>query len=125
MRHMASPAPQIIPHVNGTENLGKGRHSNKTALRVVGGEIRPHDVPFSLRRACCVQRRGSRWQNIRDLIALAPPEGATVRIRAEGPDADKAMQAVEQMIHSRSDEDHLRNANEQKNTLTNEDQLSR
>jgi hypothetical protein len=113
MRHMASPAPQIIPHVNGTENLGKGRHSKKTALRVVGGEIRPHDVPFSLRRACCEQRQGSRWQK-RSRPSLGPPEGTTVRIRAEGPDADKAMQAVEQMIHSRSDEDHLRNANEQK-----------
>jgi phosphocarrier protein len=40
-------------------------------------------------------------KSVLDLITLAPPEGATVRIRAEGPDAAEAMHAVEQMIQSR------------------------
>jgi phosphotransferase system HPr (HPr) family protein len=39
-------------------------------------------------------------KSVLDLITLAPPEGATVRIRAEGPDAAEAMHAVEQLIQS-------------------------
>ena len=39
-------------------------------------------------------------KSVLDLITLAPPEGATVRLRAKGPDAAEAMHAVEQMIQS-------------------------
>jgi phosphotransferase system HPr (HPr) family protein len=43
-------------------------------------------------------------RNVLELITLDPPEGSTVRIRAEGPDAAEAMHAVEQLIQSRPDE---------------------
>ena len=39
-------------------------------------------------------------KSVLDLMTLAPPEGSTVRIRAEGPDAAEAMHALEQLIQS-------------------------
>ena len=39
-------------------------------------------------------------KSVLDPITLAPPEGATVRLHAKGPDAAEAMHAVEQMIQS-------------------------
>ena len=36
-----------------------------------------------------------------ELMTLAPPEGATVRIRAEGPDAGEAMHALKHLMETR------------------------
>ena len=44
-------------------------------------------------------------KNVLELMALAPPEGSTVWIRVEGPDAAEAMHAVDQLVQSDSDED--------------------
>jgi phosphotransferase system HPr (HPr) family protein len=43
-------------------------------------------------------------KSVLDLMTLAPPEGSTVRVRAEGPDAAKAMDALERLMRSRPDE---------------------
>jgi phosphotransferase system HPr (HPr) family protein len=43
-------------------------------------------------------------KNVLDLMTLAPPEGSTVRVRAEGPDAAKAMHALEQLMQSQPGE---------------------
>jgi len=43
-------------------------------------------------------------KSVLDLMTLAPPEGSTVRVRAEGPDAVEAIHAVEQFARSRTDE---------------------
>jgi phosphotransferase system HPr (HPr) family protein len=43
-------------------------------------------------------------KNVLDLITLDPPEGSTVKICAEGPDAAEAIYAVEQMIQLRSED---------------------
>jgi phosphotransferase system HPr-like phosphotransfer protein len=62
-------------------------------------------------------------RNILELITLAPPEGSTVRIRAEGPDAAEAMHAVEQLIQSQSDENcahDLQDRHQEKNKRMNE-----
>src|SRR5260370_20511516 len=42
-------------------------------------------------------------KSVMDLMTLAPPEGAQVWIRIEGPDAAAAMHAVDQFTQSRSD----------------------
>jgi phosphocarrier protein HPr len=39
-------------------------------------------------------------KNVLDLMTLSPPEGSTVRVRAEGPDAAEAMHALEQLMQS-------------------------
>ena len=106
MRHMASPAPEIIPHVNGTEKLEEDVIIKKQ--RNVWSEAR---FVRTMSRFHCdvrVAYNGKEvdGKNVLDLIALAPPEGATVRIRAEGPDAAKAMHAVAQLIQSSSDQNH-------------------
>jgi len=44
-------------------------------------------------------------KSVLELMTLAPPEGTKVRIRIEGPDAAKAMHAVDQFIQRRSDDD--------------------
>jgi phosphotransferase system HPr (HPr) family protein len=44
-------------------------------------------------------------KNVLDLITLDAPEGSTVHIRADGPDAAQAMDAVEQLIQSQSNGD--------------------
>ena len=37
-------------------------------------------------------------KSVLDLMTLTPPEGSTVRVRAEGPDAGEAMHALEQLM---------------------------
>ena len=44
-------------------------------------------------------------KSVLDLMALAPPDGSTVRVSVEGPDAADAMRAVERLIESHSEED--------------------
>jgi phosphocarrier protein len=39
-------------------------------------------------------------KNVLDLMTLAPPEGSTVRVTADGPDAAEAMHALEQLTQS-------------------------
>jgi phosphocarrier protein len=43
-------------------------------------------------------------KSVLDLMTLAPPEGSTVLVRAQGPDAAKAMHTIEQLMRSRPDE---------------------
>jgi len=44
-------------------------------------------------------------KSVLDLMTLAPSEGSTVRVSAEGPDAVEAIHAVEQLVQSRPNED--------------------
>jgi phosphotransferase system HPr (HPr) family protein len=44
-------------------------------------------------------------KSILDLMTLAPSEGSTVRVSAEGPDAIEAIHAVGQLVRSRIDKD--------------------
>ena len=43
-------------------------------------------------------------KSVLGLMTLVPPEGSTVRVRAEGPDAAEAMRALEELIRLRRDE---------------------
>jgi phosphocarrier protein HPr len=44
-------------------------------------------------------------KSVLDLLALAPPDGSTVRVSVEGRDAADAMRAVERLIESHFEED--------------------
>jgi phosphocarrier protein HPr len=44
-------------------------------------------------------------KSIMGLMMLAAGQGSTLRIRCEGPDADKAMQELEELIKARFSED--------------------
>jgi phosphotransferase system HPr (HPr) family protein len=43
-------------------------------------------------------------KSVLDLMTLAAPEGSTVRVRADGPDAAEAMHALEQLMQSQPGE---------------------
>lgn len=105
MRHMAAPSNHVSHQTNGTETLEKDVTVKKQ--RYVWGEAR--FVRTMARFRCNVRvaynGREVDGRNVLDLMTLDPREGATVRIRAEGPDAARAMHAVEQLIQSESDGD--------------------
>jgi len=44
-------------------------------------------------------------KSIMGLMMLAAGQGSTLRIRCEGPDADKALQEIEELIKARFNED--------------------
>jgi phosphocarrier protein HPr len=44
-------------------------------------------------------------KNVLDLMALRLSEGSIVKVRVEGPDAAKAMHALEQLVRSQPGED--------------------
>ena len=101
MRHMAAPVLSGTTNQrNGTEKLEKEvtvkkQHYVLSEARFVRTMARFHcDVRVAY------NGKEVDGKSVLDLITLAPPEGATVRLRAKGPDAAEAMHAVEQMIQS-------------------------
>src|SRR2546423_13990197 len=44
-------------------------------------------------------------KSIMGLMMLAAGQGSKLRLRCEGPDADKALEELEQLIHSKFNED--------------------
>ena len=103
MRHMAEPSNHAARQTNGTEKLEKDVLVKKQ--RYVWSEARFVRTMARLRCDVRVAYNGKEvnGKNVLELITLDPPEGSTVRIRAEGPDAAEAMHAVEQLIQSQSD----------------------
>ena len=105
MRHMAAPVLSGTTNQrNGTEKLEKEVTVKKQ--HYVLSEARFVRTMARFRCDVRVTYNGKEvdGKNVLDLITLAPAEGATVRIRAEGPDAAEAMHAVEQMVQSRLDD---------------------
>ena len=102
MRHMAAPSNGVANERNGTEKLEgeftvKKRHYVWLEARFVRAMM-----PFHSNVRVSYDGKEVDGKNVLDLMTLAPPEGSTVRVRAEGPDAAEAMHAVEQLIKSRS-----------------------
>ena len=105
MRHMALPSKNgVTNRRNGAEKLEreftvKKRHYVWSEARFVRA-MRP------FRSNVRVTYNGTEvdGKNVLDLMTLALPEGSTVRIRVEGPDAAKAMHALEELIQSHPDE---------------------
>jgi phosphotransferase system HPr (HPr) family protein len=105
MRHMAAPSNGVANQRNGTEKLEgeftvKKRHYVWSEARFVRAMM-----PFHSNVRVGYDGKEVDGKNVLDLMTLAPPEGSTVRVLAEGPDAVEAIHAVEQLLRSRSDED--------------------
>ena len=105
MRHMAPPATRANDSGNGTQRLEK-EIAVKKRWRHMWPEAQFVRTMAPFRSHVRVTYNGTEvdGKSVLDLMTLAPAEGSTVRIRAEGPDATEAMQALEQLIQSRSDE---------------------
>jgi len=105
MRHMTLPSNGVTNQRNGTEKLEKEivvrkRHYTWSEARFVRAMI-----PFHSNVRVGYDGKEVDGKNVLDLMTLAPPEGSTVRVRAEGPDAAEAMHALDQLIQSQPGED--------------------
>ena len=105
MRHMAVPPNKSANQQNGTEKLEKEftvrkRHYIWSESRFVRAMM-----PFHSNVHVRYDGREVDGKNVLDLMTLAPPEGSTVRVLAEGPDAAEAMHALEQLMRLQPDED--------------------
>src|SRR5437660_5600521 len=105
MRHMASPASRATHPRNGVEKLEKEITVQKR--HYIWSESRFVRAMMPFHSNVRVRYNGTEvdGKSVLDLMTLHPPEGSTVRVRAEGPDALEAIHAVEQLVRSRSDED--------------------
>ena len=105
MRHMTLPPSRVTDQSNRVEKLEKEitvqkRHYIWSEARFVRTMLRFHSnvrVGYDGKEVD--------GKNVLELMALAPPEGSTVWIRVEGPDAAEAMHAVDQFMQARSDGD--------------------
>ena len=105
MRHMTVPSNGTTNQQNGTEKLEKKftvrkRHYIWSESRFVRAMM-----PFHSNVRVGYDGKEVDGKSVLDLMTLAPPDGSTVRVRAEGPDAVEAIHAVEQLVRSRHDED--------------------
>ena len=105
MRHMAPPARRLTNQNNRVEKLEKEitvqrRHYIWSESRFVRTLL-----PFHSNVRVGYNGTEVDGKSVLDLMTLAPPEGTKVWIRIEGPDAAEAMDAVDQLIQPRSDDD--------------------
>ena len=105
MRHMTVPSNKVTNQRNGREKLEK-EITVKKRWRYKWPEAQFVRTMAPFRSDVRVAYNGTEvdGKSVLDLMTLSPTEGSTVRIRAEGPDATKAMHALEQLIQSRYDE---------------------
>jgi len=104
MRHMTPPSNGVTNQRNRTEKLEreftvKRRHYVWSEARFVRAMMQFHSnvrVRYDGREVD--------GKSVLDLMTLAAPEGSTARVIAEGPDAAKAMHALDQLMRSRPDE---------------------
>jgi phosphotransferase system HPr (HPr) family protein len=104
MRHMTLPSNVITNQRNGAQKLEreftvKKRHYVWSEARFVRAMM-----PFHSNVRVGYDGKQVDGKNLLDLMTLAPPEGSTVRVRAERPDAVKAMHALEELMQSHPDE---------------------
>jgi phosphocarrier protein HPr len=106
MRHMAAPSNGVANQRNGTEKLEK-EVTVKKRWRYMWPEAQFVRTMAPFRSNVRVAYNGTEvdGKSVLDLMTLHPQEGSTVRIRAEGPDATEAMQALEQLMQSQPGED--------------------
>ena len=105
MRHIAPPPNGTPNQQNGTEKLEKQftvrkRHHIWSESRFVRAMM-----PFHSNVRVRYDGKEVDGKSVLDLMTLTPPEGSTVRVRAEGPDAAQAMHAIDELMKPRTDED--------------------
>jgi phosphocarrier protein HPr len=105
MRHMTLASNGITNQRNGTKKLEK-EITVKKRWRYIWPEAQFVRTMAPFRSDIRVAYDGKEvdGKSVLDLMTLAAPEGSTVQIRAEGPDAAGAILAVEQLIESRPSE---------------------
>jgi len=104
MRHMTLSSSNAENSSNRTEKLEREitvrkRHYIWSEARFVRAMM-----PFHSSVRVCYDGKEVDGKSVLDLMTLAPPEGSTMRVRAEGPDAGEAMRAIEELMQSRPDE---------------------
>jgi phosphocarrier protein len=119
MRHMTLPSNGVTSQRNGTEKLEKEIVVRKR--RYVWSEARfvRAMMPFHSNVRVGYDGKEVDGKNVLDLMTLAAPEGSTVRVRAEGPDAAEAMHALEQLMPSQPGENRISTLSEQIRSFTN------
>ena len=105
MRHMAAPSNGVANQRNGTEKLEgeftvKKRHYVWSEARFVRAMM-----PFHSNVRVGYDGKEVDGKSVLALMTLAPPEGSTVRVRAEGPDAAQAIHAIDELMKPQPDED--------------------
>ena len=105
MRHMTPRSNRVANQPNGTEKLEgeftvKKRHYVWSEARFVRAMM-----PFHSNVRVGYDGKEVDGKNVLDLMTLAPPEGSTVRVRAEGPDAAQAIHAIDELMKPQPDED--------------------
>ena len=105
IRHMAALSNGVSHQRNGADKLEKEFTVRKR--HYIWSESRFVRAMMPFHSNVRVRYNGTEvdGKSVLDLMTLHPSEGSTVRIRAEGPDAVKAIHAVEQLVRSRTDED--------------------
>ena len=105
MRHMTVPSNGTIHQRNGTKKLE--REFTVKKRRYIWSESRfvRAMIPFHSNVRVGYDGKEVDGKSALDLMTLAPSEGSTVRVSAEGPDAVEAIHAVEQLVQSRPNED--------------------
>ena len=104
MRHTILASNRANNSTNGTEKLEKAVTVRKRYYVWSEARFVRTMMPFHSKVRVAYDGKEVDGKSVLDLLTLAPPEGSTVRVRAEGPDAAKAMHALEQMIQSRSED---------------------
>ena len=104
MRHMAPLSERANNSGNGTQKLEKEitvkkRHYIWSEARFVRAIM-----PFYSNVRVNYDGKEVDGKSVLDLMTLALPKESRVRVRAEGPDAAKAMHALEQLMRSDRDE---------------------
>jgi phosphocarrier protein HPr len=104
MRHMAVPSNGTAHQRNGTEKLE--REFTVRKQHYVWSEARFVRAMMPFHSNVRVRYNGTEvdGKSVLDLMTLAAPEGSTVRVRADGPDAAEAMHALEQLMQSQPGE---------------------
>jgi phosphotransferase system HPr (HPr) family protein len=104
MRHMTLPSNGTTNQPNETEKLEK-EVTVKKRWRYIWPEARfvRAMMPFHSNVLVACDGKEVDGKSVLDLMTLTPPEGSTVRVRAEGPDAAEAMHALDELIKSRTD----------------------
>ena len=104
MRHMAPPASRLTNQNNRVEKLEKAITVRKQHYIWSESRFVRALLPFHSNVRVGYNGTEVDGKSVMDLMTLTPPEGTKVWIRIEGPDAAEAMQAVDQLVQSRSDD---------------------
>jgi len=105
MRHMTVPSNGVSHQRNGTEKMERKftvrkRHYIWSEARFVRAMM-----PFQSNVRVGYNGTEVDGKSVLDLMTLTPPDGSTVRVRAEGPDAVQAIHAIDELMKPQPDED--------------------